>query len=261
MTQRKRNKETQGSKSQSRATEANYDVTLLTDNDLFLFNEGSHFQLYEKLGSHVISADGVQGTYFAVWAPSAEAVSVIGDFNSWDKASHPLRPKGQSGIWDGFVPEVVTGTVYKYHIVSRNRRYRVDKADPFAFHSQVPPKTASVVWELDYEWADRKWMEKRQGYNSMNTPISIYEVHIGSWMRVPEEDNRSLTYRELAPKLAEYVERMGFTHIELLPIMEHPFYGSWGYQTTGYFAPTARYGTPQDFMYFIDYLRIARNRK
>ncbi|MCJ7522557.1 MAG: 1,4-alpha-glucan branching protein GlgB, partial [Dehalococcoidia bacterium] len=254
MTQRKRNKETQGSKSQSRATEANYDVTLLTDNDLFLFNEGSHFQLYEKLGSHVISADGVQGTYFAVWAPSAEAVSVIGDFNSWDKASHPLRPKGQSGIWDGFVPEVVTGTVYKYHIVSRNRRYRVDKADPFAFHSQVPPKTASVVWELDYEWADRKWMEKRQGHNSMNTPISIYEVHIGSWMRVPEEDNRSLTYRELAPKLAEYVERMGFTHIELLPIMEHPFYGSWGYQTTGYFAPTARYGTPQDFMYFIDYL-------
>ena len=254
MTQRKRNKETQGSKSQSRATEANYDVTLLTDKDLFLFNEGSHFQLYEKLGSHVISADGVQGTYFAVWAPSAEAVSVIGDFNSWDKASHPLRPKGQSGIWDGFVPEVVTGTVYKYHIVSRNRRYRVDKADPFAFHSQVPPKTASVVWELDYEWADRKWMEERQGHNSMNTPISIYEVHIGSWMRVPEEDNRSLTYRELAPKLAEYVERMGFTHIELLPIMEHPFYGSWGYQTTGYFAPTARYGTPQDFMYFIDYL-------
>jgi len=219
-----------------------------------MFNEGSHFQLYDKLGAHAMTVDGVEGTYFAVWAPSAEQVSVMGDFNGWDKASHPLRPRGQSGIWQGFVPNVGTGAHYKYHIISRHRGFLVDKSDPFAFRAQVPPDTASVVWNLDYEWGDQEWMEERQGCNSLAAPISIYEVHLGSWMLVPEEDNRWLTYRELAPQLAEYVQRLGFTHVELLPVMEHPFYGSWGYQTTGYFAPTSRYGTPQDFMHFIDHL-------
>ena len=219
-----------------------------------MFNEGSHYQLYDKLGSHNMNVDGVQGTYFAVWAPNARRVSVMGDFNGWDKDSHPLRSKGQSGIWEGFVSGLGTGALYKYHIYSNQRGYRADKADPFALCTQIAPDTASIVWDLDYEWGDGEWMEKRKSANALDAPISIYEIHIGSWMRVIEEGNRSLNYRELAPKLADYVRRMGFTHVELLPIMEHPFYGSWGYQTTGYFAPTSRYGKPQDFMYFVDYL-------
>ncbi|UCC61336.1 MAG: 1,4-alpha-glucan branching protein GlgB [Dehalococcoidia bacterium] len=231
-----------------------YDFTLLTDDDLYMFNEGSHFQLYDKLGSHSVTIDGVKGTYFAVWAPNARHVSVIGDFNAWDNNSHTLRPRGQSGIWEGFIPEIEKGSLYKYHVSSQQRGYKVDNADPFAFCTQIPPDTASVVWDLDYEWGDMEWMEKRRNTNSLDAPVSIYEMHIGSWMRVPEEGNRSLSYRELAQKLADYVRYMGFTHVELLPIMEHPFFGSWGYQTTGYFAPTSRYGTPQDFMYLIDYL-------
>jgi len=231
-----------------------FDVTLLTDDDLYLFNEGNHFCLYEKLGAHCLNANGVEGTYFAVWAPDAEQVYVTGDFNGWDRASHPMRSRGQSGIWECFVHGLGKGILYKYHVRSRYNGYRVDKTDPFAFYDEVPPKTASVVWNLDYTWGDGEWMEKRRSRNSLDSPISIYEVHLGSWRRVPEEGNRPLTYRELALRLAEYVQRMGFTHVEFLPIMEHPFYASWGYQATGYFAPTSRYGTPQDFMYLVDTL-------
>ncbi len=231
-----------------------YDVTMLTEDDLYLFNEGNHFRLHDKLGAHLLTVDGVEGTYFAVWAPDAEQVFVVGDFNDWNRTSHQLCPRGKSGIWEGFIPGLGKGTLYKYYIRSRYNGYRVDKADPFAFYSEVPHRTASVVWDLGHEWGDKEWMASRGAYNSLDKPISIYEVHLGSWQRVTEEGNRFLTYRELAPKLAEYVCQLGFTHVEFLPIMEHPFYGSWGYQTTGYFAPTSRYGTPQDFMYLVDTL-------
>jgi 1,4-alpha-glucan branching enzyme len=240
--------------SEVHAQSVHHNISRLTSDDLYLFNEGSHYRLYEKLGAHILTVDGVEGSYFAVWAPNARQVSVSGDFNGWDKASHPLRPKGQSGIWEGFIPEVGKGTPYKYYVVSHQRGYRVEKADPFALYFETPPKTASIIWDLDYSWRDQAWMEKRHACNALDAPISIYEVHLGSWRRVPKEGNRSLTYRELAHQLAEYAEQMGFTHVELLPVMEHPFYGSWGYQITGYFAPTSRYGTPQDFMYLVDYL-------
>ncbi|MFW6150926.1 MAG: 1,4-alpha-glucan branching protein GlgB [Chloroflexota bacterium] len=229
-------------------------VTLLSEEDLYLFNEGSHFRLYEKLGAHTVERDGVSGTYFAVWAPNAERVSVMGDFNGWDARSHPLSARRGSGIWEGFVSGVEPGARYKYHVASRYQGYQVDKADPFAFGAEVPPKTASVVHDLSYQWDDGRWMAERQGRNGRNAAISTYEVHPGSWMMVPEEGNRSLTYRELAHRLADHVERLGFTHVEFLPVMEHPFYGSWGYQTTSYFAPTSRYGSPQEFMYLVDYL-------
>jgi 1,4-alpha-glucan branching enzyme len=242
------------SKGKINAQSVRYDISLLSDDDLFLFNEGSHYRLYEKLGAHPLMVDGVEGTYFAVWAPNAKQVSVIGEFNGWDKSSHPLCPKGQSGIWEGFIPGVAKGTTYKYYVVSHHRSYRVEKADPFAFHNETPPKTASIVWNFDYNWGDQEWMEKRRTHNALDAPISIYEVHLGSWRRVTEEGNRHLSYRELAPMLAEYLEQLGFTHVEFLPVMEHPFYGSWGYQSTGYFAPTSRYGTPEDFMYLVDYL-------
>ncbi|MBI4467607.1 MAG: 1,4-alpha-glucan branching protein GlgB [Acidobacteria bacterium] len=231
-----------------------YDVTLLSEDDLYLFNEGSHYRLYQKLGAHPLATPQETGTYFAVWAPDAERVFVMGDFNGWNRASHPLRSRGASGIWEGFVPGVGKGATYKYYIESRYHGYRVEKADPFAFFGEVSPRTASVVWALDYSWGDEAWMRSRHRNNSLDSPIAIYEVHLGSWMRMPEDHNRPLTYRELAPKLTEYLLRMGFTHVEFLPVMEHPFYGSWGYQATGYFAPTSRYGTPQDFMYLIDYL-------
>jgi 1,4-alpha-glucan branching enzyme len=231
-----------------------YDVSLLTDFDLHLFNEGTHSHLYLKLGAHPMVVDGKAGTHFAVWAPNAEQVCVMGEFNGWSKSSHPLQLRGQSGIWEGFVPGVGSGSQYKYYIVSRYEGYHVDKADPYAFSSQTPPETASVVCDLAYKWGDGEWMKQRGGRNSLASPISIYEVHFGSWARVPEEGNRPLTYREMAPKLADYVQRLGFTHVEFLPLMEHPFYGSWGYQMTGYFSPTNRYGPPQDFMYLIDYL-------
>jgi 1,4-alpha-glucan branching enzyme len=231
-----------------------YDVSLLSDDDLYLFNEGSHFRLYRKLGAHPLTVDDTPGTYFAVWAPDAEKVFVIGDFNGWDKASHPLVPRGQSGLWDGFIPGVGPGTIYKFHIHSRFQMYKVDKADAFGFYYEGPPRTASIVWDLDYTWNDQEWMATRGSPNALNAPQSVYEMHLGSWRRKPEEDNRFLTYRELAPELADYVKTMGFTHVEFLPIMEHPFYGSWGYQTIGYFAPTSRYGTPQDFMFLVDYL-------
>jgi 1,4-alpha-glucan branching enzyme len=227
---------------------------LVTDADIRLFQEGTHYRLYEKLGAHPVTVAGVSGVQFAVWAPYAEKLSVIGDFNEWDPARHPLRIQADCGIWEGFVPGAKPGLLYKYHIVSRHQGYRAEKADPFAFRSETPPKTASVIWSLDYKWGDGAWMRKRARNNALAQPMSIYEVHPGSWMRVPEEGNRWLTYRELAVKLAAYCRDMGVTHVELLPIMEHPFYASWGYQTTGYFAPTSRYGSPQDFMYLVDYL-------
>jgi len=239
---------------ESGARRVRYDVSLLSNGDLYLFNEGSHYRLYDKLGAHVTTADGINGTYFAVWAPNAKQVYVTGDFNGWSKLNHTLHPRGQSGIWEGFIPGVGKGAIYKYYIVSHHGGYSVEKADPFAFYAETPPKTASIVWDLDYTWGDQAWMEKRHSRNAHDAPIAIYEVHLGSWMRVPEERNRFLTYRELAPRLADYVTQMGFTHVEFLPVTEHPFYGSWGYQTTGYFAPTSRYGTPQDFMYLVDYL-------
>jgi 1,4-alpha-glucan branching enzyme len=227
---------------------------LLTDQDLYLFNEGRNYRTYEKLGSHLTTQGGDQGTSFSVWAPNAREVTVIGSFNGWNPHSHPLRARGSSGIWEGFVPGAGKGSVYKFHIVSHHHGHVVDKADPFGILHEKPPRTASVVWDLDYQWADQEWMKTRQSKNALQAPISIYEVHLGSWMRVPEEHNRPLTYREMAPRLADHVRHMRFTHVQLLPVMEHPFYGSWGYQTTGYFAPTARYGTPQDFMYLVDYL-------
>ncbi len=231
-----------------------YDESLLSEDDLYLFNEGSHFRLYEKLGARPMKLHGEDGAYFAVWAPNAEKVSVIGDFNEWSKNSHPLKVKGDSGIWEGFIAGIGRGSVYKYHIRSRYMGYNADKADPFAFAMEIAPRTASVVWDLDYSWEDEAWMKSRSVRNAIDSPISVYEVHLGSWMRVAEEGYRSLTYRELAPRLAEYVKNLGFTHIELMPVMEHPFFGSWGYQVAGYFAPSSRYGTPQDLMYLIDVL-------
>jgi len=230
------------------------DVTLLTEQDLHLFNEGTHYRIYDKLGAHVIRSGDETGTVFGVWAPNAREVSVIGNFNGWNPQAHQLQPRGSSGIWEGFIPGIAKGSLYKYHIRSRHHGHVGDKADPIGFLHERPPRTASCVWELDYKWTDQQWMQQRAKRNSLHAPVSIYEVHLGSWMRVPEEHNRPLQYREIAPRLADYMERMNFTHVEFLPVMEHPFYGSWGYQTTGYFAPSARYGSPQDFMYLVDYL-------
>ena len=229
--------------------------SLFSEEDIYLFRQGTNYQLYWKLGAHPVVKDGIAGTYFAVWAPNARSVSVIGDFNNWDKHSHNLfiRQDG-SGIWEGFIPNVGKGVLYKYYIVSNYNNYEIEKKDPFAFFSEVPPKTASVVWDIDYKWNDSAWMQARKAKNALDAPISIYEVHLGSWKRKEDEGNRFLTYRELADELIPYVKKMGFTHVEFMPIMDHPFYGSWGYQTLGYFAPTNRYGTPQDLMYLIDKL-------
>ena len=236
-------------------TSSHSEAGLLTEQDLYLFNEGRNYRTYEKLGAHLTSQNGEAGTSFSVWAPNAKAVSLIGSFNGWDPRSHPLKARDSSGIWEGFIPGVTKGSIYKFHIVSNHHGHVVDKADPFGILHEKPPRTASVVWDLEYQWTDQDWMKNRQAKNSLQAPISIYEVHLGSWMR--EEHNRPLTYREIAPRLADYVRHMHFTHVQFLPVMEHPFYGSWGYQTTGYFAPTARYGTPQDFMYLVDYLHQA----
>ncbi|MDW8433705.1 MAG: 1,4-alpha-glucan branching protein GlgB [Aquificaceae bacterium] len=231
-------------------TKISYDFTLLTDYDIYLFREGSHYRLYEKLGCHLHQ----EGAYFAVWAPHAEQVFVFGDFNGWNKHSLPLKKREDgSGIWEGFVEGVKKGQKYKYHLYT-HWGYWTDRADPFGFMQETPPGTASVVWDLEYSWGDEEWLRNRKNLNHHRAPISIYEVHLGSWRRVPEEGNRPLSYRELAPLLAEYVKEMGFTHVEFLPVMEHPFYASWGYQITGYFAPTSRYGTPQDFMFLVDYM-------
>ncbi len=232
--------------------------SLLTEQDIFLFKEGTHTRLAERLGAHLIANEGREGVHFAVWAPNAKAVSVIGDFNGWDKSSQPLAPRPDgSGVWEGFVPGIGSGACYKYHITSHDHDYEVDKADPYGMFSEVPPRTGSRVWDMAYTWNDGDWMSRRRRANALDAPMSIYEMHLGSWRRVPEEDNRSLSYREIAPLLADHVRELGFTHVELMPVTEHPFFGSWGYQTTGYFAPTSRHGTPQDLMALIDHLHQA----
>ena len=231
-----------------------YDFSLFGEMDSYLFREGNHFRLYEKLGAHVVDDGKLPGTYFALWAPNAREVSVIGAFNDWDRTRHYLSPrKDSSGIWEGFVPGVGKGALYKYSLRSRNGSV-FEKGDPFAAFWEIAPKTASIVWPCDYAWNDGEWMKNRRAQNALNAPMSVYEVHVGSWRRKPAEGFRSLSYRELGHELGEYVRAAGFTHVELLPVMEHPFYGSWGYQTLGYFAPTSRYGTPEDFMYMVDVL-------
>src|SRR5690349_11804728 len=227
--------------------------TLLSPQDIYLFKEGTHRRLYQKLGCHFTNESNVDGARFAVWAPNAERVSVFGDFNQWDKTRTALTPRGdESGVWEVFVAGIEPGARYKYHVVSRYDGYEVDKADPFAFYSEPPPATASRAWRLGYDWHDQDWMHNRGVRNALDAPYSIYELHLGSWRR--GENNRLLSYRELAPQIAQYAVEMGFTHVELMPVGEHPFYGSWGYQITGYFAPTSRYGTPQDFMFLVDTL-------
>jgi 1,4-alpha-glucan branching enzyme len=234
-------------------TTLRHDHSWLSPDDLYLFNEGNHYRLFDKLGAHPAELDGRPGVRFAVWAPSAGRLSVTGDFNGWNPDSHAMQARGNSGIWEGFIEGVTTGLRYKYHVRGPGG-YRFDKTDPYAFTCQVAPETASVVADLSYRWKDAEWMGQRQGRNGLTAPISVYEMHLGSWRRKPEEDNRWLTYRELAPLLADYLNSHGFTHVEFLPVMEHPFYGSWGYQMTGFFAPTSRYGSPLDFMYLIDTL-------
>jgi 1,4-alpha-glucan branching enzyme len=231
-----------------------YDVTLFGDMDIYLFKEGSHAKLYNHLGAHLFQREGVEGVYFATWAPNATGVSVRGDFNDYDINSHPLslREDG-SGIWEGFIAGVEQGMTYKYHIRSNVQNANPDKSDPYAFFAEVAPSSASRVWDIsNYNWNDNEWMKSRSENNSHKAPIAIYEVHLGSWRRKVEEDNRVLTYVEAAHELANYLQEMHFTHVELMPITEYPFEGSWGYQVTGYFAPTSRHGTPQDFMNFVD---------
>jgi 1,4-alpha-glucan branching enzyme len=227
----------------------------LTDFDVYLWAEGTHYRAYEKLGAHLTKREGVAGTHFAVWAPNACEVSVVGDFNGWRAGADPMHPVNASGIWACFIPGVKQGALYKYDILSNYRGYRVEKADPYGFAAETRPQTASKVWDLSgYDWSDADWMRNRGAAQSLKAPIAIYEVHLGSWRRVPQEDDRWLSYREMAPLLAEYVHEMGYTHVQLLPVTEHPLDASWGYQTVGYYAPTSRFGSPQDFMYLVDIL-------
>jgi 1,4-alpha-glucan branching enzyme len=229
---------------------------MITDYDHHLLGEGTHYRLHEKLGAHLDERNGARGVRFAVWAPRAREVSVIGDFNGWNAGATPMHRRHEGGIWEVFVSGVGQGARYKYRVVSQGPGGRYgDKADPFAFHAETPPHRASVVWDLGYEWGDHGWMQSREERSALSAPVSIYEVHLGSWRRGP--GGRHLSYRELAPRLAEYALRQGFTHVELMPVMEHPFFGSWGYQVTGYFAPTSRMGTPQDLMFLIDTLHQA----
>ena len=241
-----------------------YGVSPIKGEDIYLFKEGNNFRLYDFLGSHQAIVNNVEGTHFALWAPNASLVSVIGDFNEWNKGAHPLEPRWDgSGIWEGFIPGVRGDSLYKYHITNKDGTKTQEKFDPFARKSEPAPSSASVVCEPDYVWKDKDWMKERAGHNALNAPISIYELHLGSWKRrAPNDDSNAgaseeddfLTYREVAHELSAYIKETGFTHVELMPVMEHPFYGSWGYQITGYFAPTSRYGTPEDFMYLIDHL-------
>ena len=231
--------------------------SLFTDFDIDLFKAGKHFRLYEKLGGHLIEVNGIKGVYFAVWAPTAKSVSVIGDFNFWSHGEHELEVRwDSSGIWEGFIPDLEQGTTYKYKIQSNNGGFFTEKADPFAFYCEQPPNTASVVWNLENKWKDDKWMKVRKEHNALDKPYSVYEVHLGSWKR-HSEDNSFLTYREFADDLVSYVKETGFTHVEFMPIMEYPYDPSWGYQLVGYFAPTSRFGTPQDFMFLVDKLHQA----
>jgi 1,4-alpha-glucan branching enzyme len=225
--------------------------SLLTEFDLHLIGEGTHYGVYEKLGAHLREVDGSRGVHFAVWAPNARRVSVVGDFNRWDGRVHPMRLHPGNGIWEIFIPGLDKGTLYKFEVLPKWGPPAL-KADPFAFTFELPPRTASVVSDLAYEWGDEAWMTERAMKQTLDAPLAIYEVHLGSWRRVPEEGHRVLTYRELGQQMATYLKEMGYTHVELLPITEHPYYPSWGYQALGYFAPTRRYGSPQDFMNFVD---------
>lgn len=228
-------------------------ASFLTDFDVHLFAEGTHSRIYEKFGAHPMTVDGVKGTHFAVWAPNAAMVSVIGDFNNWDASVNQMEQTGNSGIWSAFIPALGDGTIYKYYIQSKVNDYRAEKTDPCGFAAEMRPKTASVVCDLSkHKWNDEAWQKSRQKRNGLDAPISIYELHLGSWRRT--EENRWLTYRELAETLVPYVKEMGFTHVEFMPVAEHPLDASWGYQSTGYFAATSRYGTPDDLMYLIDQL-------
>lgn len=228
--------------------------SLFTEFDINLFKSGKHYKLYEKFGSHIKTVDGVEGTYFAVWAPSAKMVSVVGDFNYWLEGDHKLNVRWDgSGIWEGFIPGVGKGNIYKYKIHSHHNDIKTEKADPYARRCEHPPKTASIVWEDSYKWKDSKWMKKRKDHNALDAPFSVYEVHLGSWKKQIEED-RSLSYKELSDELVSYVKDMNFTHVELMPIMEYPYDPSWGYQLTGYFAPTSRFGYPEEFKVLVDKL-------
>ncbi|WP_431107639.1 1,4-alpha-glucan branching protein GlgB [Winogradskyella poriferorum] len=228
--------------------------SLFTDFDIDLFKSGKHYRLYEKFGSHITTVNGVEGTYFAVWAPSAKSVSVVGDFNFWLEGDHKLNVRwDESGIWEGFIPGVGKGNIYKYKIHSHHNDIKTEKADPYARRCEHPPNTASIVWDDDYKWKDNKWITKRKEHNALDAPFSVYEVHLGSWKKKVEE-NRFLTYEELAEDLVTYVKDMNFTHVELMPIMEYPYDPSWGYQLTGYFAPTSRFGYPEDFKLLVDKL-------
>jgi 1,4-alpha-glucan branching enzyme len=230
--------------------------SLLTEFDIHLFRSGKHFRLYEKLGSHPIEVDGQWGTYFAVWAPNGQHVSVVGDFNGWNQESHPLNVRWDgSGIWEGFIPNIGKGTLYKY-CIQTPQGDRIEKGDPFARFWEIPPRTASIVWDPYYEWQDREWMEERKQKNGKPQPYSVYEMHLGSWRKL-DNNSRSLSYREMARELVDYIVDAGFTHVEFLPPMEHPFFPSWGYQVTGYFAPTSRFGQPEDFMFLVDALHQA----
>ena len=225
---------------------------LITDYDLYLFGEGNHTRIYDKLGAHTVTADGVQGVHFALWAPNADRVSVVGDFNAWDGRRDGLRSLGASGVWAAFVPEAKEGQRYKYEIHTRQGALLL-KSDPYGAAFELPPATASIICRPDYQWGDHEWMKNRASRGSwFDRPMATYEVHLGSWARVPEDGGRYLTYRELAARLIPYVKEMGYSHIELLPVMEHPFSGSWGYQVTGFYAPTSRFGPPQDFKAFVD---------
>jgi 1,4-alpha-glucan branching enzyme len=231
-----------------------YDCSRFSEMDFYHFREGSHYKLYDKLGSHAMTHHGKKGVYFALWAPNAKYLSVIGDFNNWDKGAHPMFYKTDgSGIWECFIEGVRNGAMYKYYLESHVDGYVEEKGDPYAFYWEEPPRSASRVWTLENTWDDEEWMKERGAKNSINAPVSVYEVHLGSWKRSPD-NNSSLSYRDIALDLAQYVAEMGFTHVELLPITEHPYHGSWGYQTIGYFAPTSRFGTPQEFMYLVETL-------
>jgi 1,4-alpha-glucan branching enzyme len=232
---------------------------VLSEFDLHLFGEGKLYKAYDKLGAHCCTHEGIQGVNFVVWAPNAKRVSVVGAFNGWDGRRHPMRSRGGVGIWELFIPGIGEGEIYKYEILPQGGGSPFTKADPYATAAEFRPKTASVVCNVSqHQWNDSVWMEERKTGDSLKKPLSIYEVHLGSWKRNVEEGNRWLTYRELAQSLIPYVQEMGFTHIELMPIVEHPFDGSWGYQATGYFAPTSRFGTPEDFMAFVDACHQAR---
>lgn len=231
--------------------------SLFTDFDIHLFKSGKLYHLYNKLGSHLVEHNGEKGVYFAVWAPNAIKVQVIGNFNGWNKEEHALLPRWDgSGVWEAFVPGLQQGEYYKYYIKSFNG-HEVEKGDPFAFHWETPPRTGSVVWDLSFKWTDQTWLKKRKDGSPLDKPMSVYELHLGSWRKVPEEGGRFMTYREIAETLPGYLQYMGFTHVEFMPVMEHPFFGSWGYQITGYYAPSSRFGTPQDFMYLVNALHKA----